>query len=267
MSRDVRQADKLVATISIANSKSCYRVQLKFKELCLQAEILDHIAAAISSCADTLHDFGFKEKANQARGGIAGVRQFKETVIQEHLGFPGSRFGLSPREGTVNDEEGEDVPELDRLDNTENALQIQDVTSPGVTPTMKPEYLTVQDISTRTGNSVVREDKSGEDPVYRSLDSRVESHTTRRKSASSAFFRFLSSRLKGRNRVQTFEHGTEFANVISPPATTSSTPQPEEESANIAGEGPASPMPATGSKRWLAHALRYPRWANQQKAQ
>eukprot|EP00439_Symbiodinium_sp_Y106_P077704 s42_g16.t1 len=36
MSRDVRQADKLVATISIANSKSCYRVQLKFKELCLQ---------------------------------------------------------------------------------------------------------------------------------------------------------------------------------------------------------------------------------------
>ena len=26
----------------------------------------------------------------------------------------------------MNDEEGEDVPELDRLDNTENALQIQD---------------------------------------------------------------------------------------------------------------------------------------------
>ena len=35
-------------------------------------------------------------------------------------------YDPQPLQGPVNDEEGEDVPELDRLDNTENALQIQD---------------------------------------------------------------------------------------------------------------------------------------------
>mmetsp|Transcript_6697 Transcript_6697/g.15526 ORF Transcript_6697/g.15526 Transcript_6697/m.15526 type:complete len:276 (+) Transcript_6697:76-903(+) len=97
--------DKLTASISISNSKGSYQVQLKFKELCLQTQILDHVSSLISSCADTLQDFGFKDKAAQARSGLTGVEKFKESIIQEHLGLPAHRFGMVPEEAPLEEEE------------------------------------------------------------------------------------------------------------------------------------------------------------------
>jgi len=99
--------DMLVATLTVQNSHSIFRMSFEFAECTLQTQVMDQMSMLLTQFAESLESFGHKKGGKYASSGASELKKFKEEVIQSYLGAPKESFGNSPRETEL---EVEDLP-------------------------------------------------------------------------------------------------------------------------------------------------------------
>lgn len=90
--------DPLIATITVQNSKSVFRMQFNFEECTVQTNMMDQFCSLLQNFSEILKACNKEAEASYAAAGFQEMKKFKEEVIQSYLGRPSSLFGNSPRE-------------------------------------------------------------------------------------------------------------------------------------------------------------------------
>lgn len=89
--------DPLIATITVQNSKSVFRMQFNFEECTVQTNMMDQFCSLLQTFSEILKACNKEAEASYAAAGVQEMQKFKEEVIQSYLGRPSSLFGHSPR--------------------------------------------------------------------------------------------------------------------------------------------------------------------------